>query len=81
LCEKLRRAPTKQQLLELALLDHADREIADRVELTADAVKKRWRSVYVRVASVGVKAALPARVIMCPPEIAALTQQASPKVP
>ena len=42
----------QQNLLELALLDQSDREIAERLEVSEDAVKKRWRSIYVKVAGV-----------------------------
>ena len=41
----------QQKLLELALLDHSDREIAERLDVSEDAVKKRWRSIYVKVSS------------------------------
>jgi len=39
----------QQKLLELALLDHSDREMAERLELSEDALKKRWRSIYLKV--------------------------------
>ena len=41
----------QQQLLELALLDCSDREVAEQRELTPDAVKKRWRSIHAKVAA------------------------------
>ncbi len=36
----------EQQLLELALLDHSDREAAAGLHLSTEAIKKRWRSIY-----------------------------------
>ena len=40
---------TQQKLLELALLDYSDREAAIELQVSPDAVKKRWRSIYERV--------------------------------
>ena len=42
----------EQRLLEMVLMDYSDREISDRLGVTADAVKKRWRSIYDRVRGV-----------------------------
>jgi hypothetical protein len=42
----------EQQLLELALLDHSDRDAAGALELSAEAIKKRWRSIYSKVSSI-----------------------------
>jgi hypothetical protein len=39
----------EQQLLELALLDYSDRDAAAGLDLSAEAVKKRWRSIYGKV--------------------------------
>lgn len=39
----------EQELLELALLDHSDREAAADLSLSTEAVKKRWRSIYGKV--------------------------------
>ena len=39
----------EQQLLELALLDHSDRDAASHLQVSAEAVKKRWRSIYTKV--------------------------------
>lgn len=41
----------EQILLEHALLDLSDREIAQQLRITRDAIKKRWRSIYVKVAA------------------------------
>jgi hypothetical protein len=38
----------EQQLLELALLDYSDRDAAAEMQVSTDAIKKRWRSIYVR---------------------------------
>lgn len=43
---------SQQELLESALLDESDREFASKLGLTEDAVKKRWRAIYDRVAAV-----------------------------
>lgn len=40
----------QQKLLEAALLGRSDRDFAVRHDLTDDAVKKRWRAIYSRVA-------------------------------
>jgi hypothetical protein len=39
----------EQQLLELALLDYSDRNAAAEIRVSIEAVKKRWRSIYVRI--------------------------------
>jgi hypothetical protein len=39
----------EQRLIECALLDQTDQEIADRLDVTPDAIKKRWRSINARV--------------------------------
>lgn len=39
-----------QKLLELALLDHSDRDAAAALGISIEAVKKRWRSIYAKVA-------------------------------
>jgi hypothetical protein len=39
----------EQHLLEFSLLDYTDQEIAAFLHLTPDAVKKRWRSIHVKV--------------------------------
>ena len=41
--------PREQALLELALLDWPDSEAAGWLEVTTDAVKKRWRAIYAKV--------------------------------
>lgn len=43
---------TQQKLLELALLDRSDRDAACDLQISPDAVKKRWRSIYERVSRV-----------------------------
>lgn len=42
----------QQQLLELALLDYSDRQAETELNLTSDAVKKRWRAIYEKIAKV-----------------------------
>jgi len=42
----------QQQLLELALLDYSDRQAEVELGLTSDAVKKRWRAIYEKIAKV-----------------------------
>lgn len=42
----------EQQLLELALLDHSDHEAAAMLQLSAEAIKKRWRSIYGKISRV-----------------------------
>jgi hypothetical protein len=42
----------EQQLLELALLDHSDRDAAVALDLSTEAIKKRWRSIYRRVSQI-----------------------------
>lgn len=42
----------EQQLLELALLDYSDRAAAEEMGVTADAIKKRWRSIYARISRI-----------------------------
>ena len=42
----------EQQLLELALLDHSDREAATALQLSTEAIKKRWRSIYQKVSQI-----------------------------
>jgi hypothetical protein len=42
----------EQQLLELALLDHSDREAAVELKLSPEAIKKRWRSIYKKVSQI-----------------------------
>lgn len=42
----------EQTVLELALLDYSDREVAEELRVSPDAIKKRWRSIYARVARV-----------------------------
>jgi hypothetical protein len=39
----------EQRLLEYSLLDYSDQEVATFLELTPDAVKKRWRSIHAKV--------------------------------
>ena len=39
----------EQRLLEKALMDCSDREIAEALSVTPDAIKKRWRSIYTRM--------------------------------
>jgi hypothetical protein len=41
----------EQRLLECALLDVSDRELADYFQISPDAVKKRWRSIYAKATS------------------------------
>ncbi len=57
----------EQQLLELALLDHSDREAATTLQLSAEAIKKRWRSIYTKVSQI--EAAL------LPPELSGSDQR------
>lgn len=42
----------EQHLLELALLDFSDRDGAAEIGISAEAVKKRWRSIYARVSRI-----------------------------
>jgi hypothetical protein len=42
----------EQQLLELALLDHSDRDAAAALNLSTEAIKKRWRSIYKKVSQI-----------------------------
>jgi hypothetical protein len=42
----------EQKLIELTLMDNSDREISRSLGITADAVKKRWRSIYDRVRAI-----------------------------
>jgi hypothetical protein len=42
----------EQQLLELALLDHSDRDAAAALRLSTEAIKKRWRSIYHKVSEI-----------------------------
>jgi hypothetical protein len=42
----------EQQLLEYALLDHSDREVSCQLQLSAEAVKKRWRFIYRKISRV-----------------------------
>jgi hypothetical protein len=42
----------EQQLLELALLDHSDRDAAAALNLSTEAIKKRWRSIYQKVSQI-----------------------------
>jgi hypothetical protein len=39
----------EQKLLELALLDRSDRDAAAELQLSAEAIKKRWRSIYAKI--------------------------------
>jgi hypothetical protein len=39
----------EQRLLECALLDQTDQEVAEVLQVTPDAIKKRWRSINARV--------------------------------
>jgi DNA-binding NarL/FixJ family response regulator len=39
----------EQSLLELSMLDIADDAIAARLHVSMDAIKKRWRSIYMKV--------------------------------
>lgn len=41
----------EQQLLELALLDNSDRAAAAELQLSTESIKKRWRSIYAKIAS------------------------------
>ena len=40
---------SEQRLLECALLDNTDQEIADILHVTPDAIKKRWRNIHAKV--------------------------------
>ena len=42
-------SPGEQNLLELSMLDMADDDIAARLHVSLDAIKKRWRSIYGKV--------------------------------
>ena len=46
---RLRLTRQQQQVLELALLDLADREVQEWLALSDEALKKRWHSAYARV--------------------------------
>ena len=46
---RFRFSPNEQGLLELSLLDTPDDDIAARLHLSIDAIKKRWRSIYMKV--------------------------------
>jgi DNA-binding CsgD family transcriptional regulator len=39
----------EQRLLECALLDQTDQEVAEALQVTPDAIKKRWRSINAKV--------------------------------
>ncbi len=39
----------EQKLLELALLDWSDRDAAAELNLSSEAIKKRWRSIYTKI--------------------------------
>ena len=41
----------EQKLLEYALLDFSDREAMECLDLSAEAIKKRWRSIYAKVSA------------------------------
>jgi DNA-binding CsgD family transcriptional regulator len=45
----------EQRLLEYALLDVSDEEIAEELHLSEDAIKKRWRSIYVKIETADTK--------------------------
>jgi hypothetical protein len=49
---KLGFSRAEHKLLELALLDCSDREAATKLGLSAEAIKKRWRSLYANVAQI-----------------------------
>ena len=51
-CPRFGFTAAEQQLLELALLDHSDRDAAAALNLSADAIKKRWRSIYKKVSQI-----------------------------
>jgi hypothetical protein len=57
----------EQKLLELALLDHSDRDAAAALQLSTEAIKKRWRSIYKKVSQI--EAAL------LPPELSGSSQR------
>ena len=40
---------SEQRLLECALLDNTDQEIAEMLGVTPDAIKKRWRNIHTKV--------------------------------
>jgi hypothetical protein len=42
----------EQKLLECALLDFSDREAMEHLAVSADAIKKRWRSIYIKVSGI-----------------------------
>jgi hypothetical protein len=42
----------EQKLLECALLDFSDRDAMEHLGVSADAIKKRWRSIYMKVSSI-----------------------------
>jgi len=46
---RFRFSPGEQVLLELSLLDTPDDDIAATLHLCIDAIKKRWRSIYMKV--------------------------------
>lgn len=45
-------SPGEQSLLEWTMLGLADNDIAAKVHVSMDAIKKRWRSIYAKVANV-----------------------------
>lgn len=46
---RFRFSRAEQKLLECALLDFSDREVMEYLLLSAEAIKKRWRSIYAKV--------------------------------
>jgi hypothetical protein len=42
-------SPGEQRLLEYALLDDSDEEVAQELHVSKDGIKKRWRSIYAKV--------------------------------
>ena len=42
----------EQKVLEFALLDCSDRDAACELEVSGDAVRKRWRSIYAKVGNI-----------------------------
>jgi hypothetical protein len=51
-CPRFGFTAAEQQLLELALLDHSDRDAAVALHLSTEAIKKRWRSIYKKVSQI-----------------------------
>ncbi len=45
-------SPGEQRVLEYALLEASDEDIANELHLSDDAVKKRWRSIYAKVETI-----------------------------